>query len=145
MCLSEKTRSGIRQEMKQHALARLTSVLGMLGIASSSWYQWHKPECDRARPGPDPRPVPPEIEQAVLAMATDNPWYGYKRIAVMCRRAKHAVTNRQCCKVMKQHGLLLLLLQQQKKKKKARAAEVYQTAKRFVEFTRADYCQVRIR
>ena len=137
MPLNEKTRTGIRQEMKPYSQALLIKVLDLLGIASSSWYQRHKPECDRARPGPDPRPVPPEIEQAVLAMATDNPWYGYKRIAVMCRRGEHAVTNRQCYKVMKQHGLL--------QKKKAPAAEVYQTAKRFVEFTRADYCQVRIR
>ncbi len=109
--------------MKQHAQARLTKVLDLLGIASSSWYHRHKPVCDRVRPGPAPTPVPPEIEQAVVAMATDNPWYGYKRIAVMCRRAKHTVTNRQCYKVMKQHGLL--------QKRKARAAEVYQAAKLF--------------
>lgn len=56
-------------------------------------------------------------------MAMANPWYGYKRIAVMCRRAGHAVTNRQCYKVMKQRGLL--------QKRKARAAELYQTAKLF--------------
>ncbi len=109
--------------MKPYAQARLTKVLDRLGIASSSWYHRHKPECDRLRPGPAPTPVPPAIEQAVVAMATDNPWYGTKRIAVMCRRAKHTVTNRQCYKVMKLHRLL--------QKRKARAAEIYQTAKLF--------------
>ncbi len=48
----------------------------------------------------------PATESAVVAMATQNPWYGYKRIAVMCRRACQKVTNRQCYRVMKAHGLL---------------------------------------
>ena len=61
------------------------------------------------------------IESAVVAMATQNPWYGYKRIAVMCRRAGQKVTNRQCYRVMKARGLL--------QKRKARAAEIYQTLK----------------
>ena len=77
-----------------------------------------------ARPASLWTPIPPAIEQALIAMATDNPWYGYKRIAVMRRRAAHAVTNRQCHKVMKQHGLLA-------QTGKARAAEVYQAAKLF--------------
>ena len=65
--------------------------------------------------------MPPAIELAVVSMATENPWYGYKRIAVMCRRAGQKVTNRQCYRVMKTHGLL--------QKRKARAAEIYQTLK----------------
>jgi len=60
-------------------------------------------------------------------MARANPWYGYKRIAVMCRReAKRdprqpMVTNRQCYRVMQAHDLL--------RKPLAREAELYQTAK----------------
>jgi hypothetical protein len=54
-------------------------------------------------------------------MAQANPWHGYKWIAVMCRRAGHGVSNRQCHRVMKQHDLL--------QKPLARAAEVYQAAK----------------
>lgn len=56
-------------------------------------------------------------------MATDNPWYGYKRIAVMCRRDGIAVTDRQVYRVMKDHRLL--------KQKRTRKAEVYQAAKLF--------------
>lgn len=65
--------------------------------------------------------VPPEIEAAVVAMATANPWYGYKRIAVMCRRAGTAVTNRQAYRVMKAHRLL--------QKRRRHKAELYQAAK----------------
>jgi hypothetical protein len=56
-------------------------------------------------------------------MATDNPWYGYKRIAVMCRRAGCAVKNREAYVVMRDHRLL--------QRPKVRAAEVYQVARLF--------------
>jgi putative transposase len=100
---------------------RRTEVLGHLGIATSSWY---RPEStERKRPGPAPKPIPQEIVDAVLTMATDNPWYGYKRIAVMCRRAGQAVKNRVAYLVMRQHHLL--------HRRRSRAAEVYQAAKLF--------------
>jgi transposase InsO family protein len=63
------------------------------------------------------------VVQAVVEMATTNPWYGYKRIAVMCRRAGQAVKDREAYVVMKDHGLL--------QKRKTRRAEVYQAAKLF--------------
>jgi transposase InsO family protein len=56
-------------------------------------------------------------------MATENPWYGYKRIAVMCRRAGHAVKDREAYVVMRDHRLL--------QKPRERAAEVYQAARLF--------------
>ncbi len=101
--------------------ARLTGVLGSLGIACSSWY--HRPIApqERRRPGPASRQPSPEVTGWVVAMAKTNPWYGYKRIAVMCRRAKQAVTNRDAYRVMKAHGLL--------HRPRAREAEVYQAAR----------------
>ncbi len=36
-----------------------------------------------------------QTTDAVVTMATDNPWYGYQRIAVMCRREDNRVTDRQ--------------------------------------------------
>jgi transposase InsO family protein len=54
-------------------------------------------------------------------MARRNPWYGYKRIAVMCRRVGQAVTDRQAYRVMSEFGLL--------RKPPCRRAELYQTAK----------------
>ena len=56
-------------------------------------------------------------------MATDNPWYGYKRIAVMCRRDKTAVTNRQAYRVMRKHKLL--------HQAPAREPELHQASKLF--------------
>ncbi len=75
----------------------------------------------RQRPGPRPREIPPEVTGWVLAMAQANPWYGYKRIAVMCRRVGQRVKNRDAYRVMKEHGLLHRPL--------PRAAELYQAAK----------------
>ncbi len=66
--------------------------------------------------------MPTASEDEVVKMAEANPWYGYKRIAVMCRRAGHAVTNRQAYRVMRRHGLL-------QKRRRTRTAEVYQASK----------------
>jgi len=35
-----------------------------------------------------------------------RPWYGYQRIAVMCRREAEPVTDRQVYRVMREHDLL---------------------------------------
>jgi len=61
---------------------------------------------------------------AVVNMATTNPWYGYHRIAVMCRRDDSAVNDRQAYAVMKDYGLL-------QKRRRRRAPELYQAAKLF--------------
>ncbi len=92
-----------------------------MGIARSSWYREPVPGGERKRPGPKPCPIPLELEVAVMLMAEKNPWYGYKRIAVMCRRAEVAVTNRQVYKVMKRHDLL--------QRRRPRKAETYQALK----------------
>ena len=39
-------------------------------------------------------------------MAKNNPWYGYKKIAVMCRRAGHPVKTGQAYRTPTQLGLL---------------------------------------
>ena len=111
----------MQQELNAHPDARLTRVLHGLGLPTSSWYRRTHPQHAPGRPGPKPRPIPAALEAAVVAMATANPWYGYKRIAVMCRRASTGVTDRQCYRVMQQHDLLC--------KPKPRAAAIYQTAK----------------
>jgi len=104
------------------ARPRQTHVLRLVGVAPSSW---HRPprEGQRKRPGPARRPIADAVVEAVVAMATANPWYGYKRIAVMCRRAGQAVKDRQAYAVMKDHGLL--------HRPQTRRAEVYQAAKLF--------------
>ena len=101
---------------------RQTQVLRLVGIAPSSW---HRPplEGERKRPGPEPQSIPDEVLTVVVRMATDNPWYGYRRIAVMCRREGQGVTDRQVYRVMRDHQLL--------RQKRTREAEIYQAAKLF--------------
>lgn len=101
---------------------RQTQVLRLVGVAPSSWHRVPR-EGEPKRPGPPPQPIPDEVLVAVVNMAVENPWYGYKRIAVMCRRAGQVVKDRQAYRVMKDHGLL--------QKPKTREAEVYQAAKLF--------------
>jgi len=109
--------------MAQASKTRLTGVLAALGVASSSWYRPAVPAEQRKRPGPAPKPIPLEITRWVIAMARANPWYGYKKIAIMCRRADQPVKNRQAYRVMAEAGLL--------HKPICRKAELYQAAKLF--------------
>jgi transposase InsO family protein len=102
---------------------RHTQVLKLLGIAVSSWYRPSLDESPRKRPGPPAKPIPDEVVQAVVTMATNNPWYGYKRIAVMCRRAGQAVKDREAYIIMRDHRLL--------QKRRPRAPELYQAARLF--------------
>ena len=85
---------------------RLTGLLDALGVPRSSWYRRAVPEGQKKPPGPAPKPIPDDVVRWVVQMAMNNPWYGYKRIAVMCRRAGRRVKNRQAYQVMKQYGLL---------------------------------------
>jgi hypothetical protein len=85
--------------------ARQTHVLRLMGVAPSSWHRSPR-LAERKRSGPPRQPIADEVVEAVVTMATANPWYGYKRIAVMCRRAGQAVKDREAYVVMKDHGLL---------------------------------------
>ena len=96
-------------------------MLKQLGIARSSWYRCLVSEGQRKRPGPKAKSIPPEVEAAVVEMAEANPWYGYKRIAVMCRREGEGVKNRQAYGVMKKHNLL--------QRRRCRKAELHQALK----------------
>lgn len=119
--MSEEIREEIKQCVATIPKIRLTGVLEALDIATSSWY--HRPVAadQRRRPGPAAKAVAEDVAQAVLKMSRDNPWYGYKRIAVMCRRDQVAVTDRQAYQVMRQHELL--------QKRRTRVAELYQASK----------------
>jgi transposase InsO family protein len=58
-----------------------------------------------------------------VELAVSNPWYGYKRIDVMCRRQDQLVKDRQAYEVMRDHGLL--------QKRRPRTPELHHTAKLF--------------
>ncbi len=98
-------------------------MLDALGVPRSSWYRKPVPAEDRKRPGPPPNLIPPEIVCGVTKVAEMNPWYGYKRVAVICRRLGLGVTNRQAYRVMKKAGLL--------QKRGRTTAELHQARKLF--------------
>jgi transposase InsO family protein len=113
----------VKEELAGDAKLRRTRLLEALDIATSSWYRQPVGVEEKKRPGPAPQPIAEPIRQAVIAMAMTNPWYGYKRIAVMCRRVGQAVQDRHAYVVMREAGLL--------QKPRPRAPELYQAAKLF--------------
>ena len=121
--MTEAKRQEMKEEIGTLSAARWTNVLGYLGIASSTWYRVRPEGYAPRKPGRSPQLINPQVEQWVVDRATKNPWYGYKRIAVMCRRSGQPVKNRQAYLVMKVHGLL--------HKRRPRKAELYQAAKLF--------------
>jgi len=121
--LTAELRESVQQELAVDRKLRRTRVLAALGVATSSWYRRPIAAEQRRRPGPAPQPIGEAVCQAIVAMAVKNPWYGYKRIAVMCRRAGQAVQDRQAYVVMRAEGLL--------HKPRPREPELYQAAKLF--------------
>jgi transposase InsO family protein len=113
----------VNEALADDSKLRRTRLLEALDIATSSWYRQPLPHEARKRPGPAPQPIAETIRQAIVDMATANPWYGYKRIAVMCRRAGQAVQDRQAYVVMREAGLL--------QKPRPREPELYQAARLF--------------
>lgn len=106
LVLNETMRKEIRDRTAENDRARITGVLSALDIATSTWYSKRIAEEHRRRPGPPPKPVPEAVVQVVAKMATENPMYGYKQIATMCRRRRQEVSDRQAYRVMREHGLL---------------------------------------
>ena len=119
--LTEELKIMIRDAVKAHPEARLKAVVRALGLACSSFFRQRV--ASRRRPGPRPRPLDPERGAVVRSFALQYPWWGYKRLAVVLRRAGEAVTNRFVYRVLKAAGLLI--------RKRSRDAEIYQAARLF--------------
>jgi len=107
--------------VSKNSVVRITGVLEALSIAHSSWYRKSIPASERKRPGPAGKPLAEQIVRVVIQYARLYPWYGYKKIAVICRRAGHKVKNRHAWRVMAEHGLL--------QKRHSSPVEIYQASK----------------
>lgn len=91
----------VRRHVLESPPARLTPVVREMGWATSSFFR--TPKAARKRPGPKPRPLDPAKAQAVRETACAYPWWGYKRLAVICRRSGLEVSNRFVYRVLKGH------------------------------------------
>ena len=98
---------------------RLGSILEHLPVVGRQWYR--PPVAEKKRPGPRPQECEPWVREVVERTARKYPWWGYKRLAVVCRREGWSLTDRQVYRVLKELGLL----QRQQRYK----GEKYQAAK----------------
>lgn len=111
----------VRAEVAQRPPARLKQVVAAIGWPSSSFF-W-TPKATKKRPGPAPKPLDGELAESVRQVALTYPWWGYKRIAVVCRRSGLVVSNRFVYRVLKAADLL--------QRRRPRSAELYQAARLF--------------
>jgi putative transposase len=111
----------VRQAVQARPGARLKAVVRALGLSCSSFFR--RPLASRRRPGPRPRPLDPQLSEVVVSFAQQYPWWGYKRLAVVLRRAGEKVTNRFVYRVLRAANLLV--------RRRSRDVELYQAAKLF--------------
>lgn len=91
---------------------RLTRVLEWLG-GRATWYRrqgaeglpWQEVRPGRPR-GPHPGAVDPWQRHVVETVARACPWYGYKKIALICRRLDEFVRVRVVYRIMREARLL---------------------------------------
>lgn len=119
--MSAERRRLTRELVRQHPPTRLKRVIAAVSWASSSFFR--RPKASKKRPGPAPRPFDPIKAEAVREMALAYPWWGYKRIAVICRRAEISVSNRFVYRVLKAANLL--------QRRRPKSPELYQAARLF--------------
>lgn len=111
----------VRKMIGANPPARLKPVVRAVGWPTSSFFRM--PKASKRRPGPKPKPLNPVKAHAVREAAWAYPWWGYKRIAVVCRRAGLSVSNRFVYRVLKEADLL--------QRRRPRSAELYQAARLF--------------
>ncbi len=119
--MTPAARAAVTAELGRHPEARLTRVLRALRVPTSVWY--HRPVVERTSPGPKPKPIPEGLRERIKRLAVTYPWWGYKRIAVIARRAGVKVGNKRVYQFFKEEGLL--------QRPRVRAAEVHQAARLF--------------
>jgi len=120
--LSQSFREELTQEVSSSNV-RFIKVLKHLDISKSSWYYIGKVIEKRHTPGPLPMQIPAEVSSLICKTADENPWYGYRKIGIICRWTNAAITDRQVYRIMKDNNLL--------HKKKDRSIEIRQAQKLF--------------
>jgi transposase InsO family protein len=120
--LSKEFRENLSMELSS-VNVRFLQVLNHLGVSKSSWYYTGKLPEERRSPGPEPYLIPDYLFSLIVKKAEENPWYGYRKIAIICRWENSSITDRQVYRVMKENNLL--------HKRKDRTIELQQARKLF--------------
>lgn len=110
---------------------RLTRVLDACGNRAG-WYRRElaadSPPADRslARRGPAPAEIPAWQRQVVITVAKSFPWYGYKKIALICERLDEFVPRRRVYRILKDAGLLHQRKRRIEERARQEVARLYQ-------------------
>lgn len=117
---------------------RLTKVLAACGNAAT-WYRREEdarksqgPVRPPARRGPAAREATPEEQHVVLTVARAFPWYGYKKVALICARLDEPVARRKVYQIMKAAGLLHQRRRRIEERARQEVARLYQLLPRAV-------------
>jgi transposase InsO family protein len=119
--LSEEARVRVRSAIARRPGLRLKAVVSAMGWAHSSFFR--RPSASKRRPGPAPKPLDAELVEIARGFALMYPFWGYKKLAVILRRAGVGVSNRFVYRALKQLDML--------QRRKPRAAALYQAARLF--------------
>ena len=131
---------------------RLTRVVDALG-GRATWYRRaasdaaDTPQCGVAPPrrGPPAQEIPSWDRQVVLTVAQAFPWYGYKKIALICQRLDEPVPRRRVYRILKEAGLLHQLKARVAERARQEVAKRYQLLpKRPNELWQTDVTYIRI-
>jgi hypothetical protein len=90
--LTAEARQRVRAAVGREPGLRLKAVVSAMGWAHSSFFR--RPAASKRRPGPSPKPLDPELSEMVQSFALMYPLWGYKKLAVVVRRAGVGVSNR---------------------------------------------------
>jgi len=108
-------------------------VLEALG-ARATWYRRESvtshaklaSHVSLARRGPAARAASEREQGTILAAAKAFPWYGYKKIALICHRLDEPIPRRKVYRVMKEAGLLHRLKKRIDERARQETARLYQ-------------------
>jgi transposase InsO family protein len=138
---------------------RLTRVLDALG-GRATWYRRASSDlagapqtgagasqtgAGAARRGPPAQDIPTWERHVVLTVAQAFPWYGYKKIALICQRLDEPVPQRRVYRILKEAGLLHRLQARIAERARQEVAKLYQLLpKRPNELWQTDVTYLRI-
>ena len=107
-------------------------MLDVLG-GRATWYRRQAADCKPAPPkkaparrGPQAHKINPWERQVVETVARAFPWYGYKKIALICERLDEPIAVRKVYRIMKEAGLLHRLKKRVEERARQEVARLYQ-------------------